>query len=551
MVRKFLSVLLAFFVFAGTGAVPVTAGEEIVLAEETQAVLDEAEETQYYSTAEESAEAALWEIEEAARNIAQGNYLGYPSGEESEKGGTATEDSDRISDDTEEISENAKDISDNGGDISDNGDDISDNTENASEAAAEEPAPRMRLFMRAAPSAPSRVELTTANLDKYVQQTYEYAHSNFTYGTTYASFPAGANGEIDCTGLILRTLYSMGYITRAMNCDEADQILGSLGFLQSTDPDDLDKHGFVQFCHANNIGTEHVNHTYYCLGMNEDGTINKYDLGSNARIRAAQPYLHCRMNEWEGYYFFKWFWYLPDSGYNTVVDAPEAQAGKQPSPMRTTVQSSWDRTLYCTADELNIRQGPGTEYPVLMSIRKNSEVKSDGQNQGAWVHVNVNGTVGYAHQNHLSAAKAPVASYSGDYYIASALNAGYVLDVANGSYSACANIQLYYKNRTGAQKFRIQGLGDGYFRIMNIQSGKVLDVANASRASGANIWQYPWNGTVAQKWKILDNGNGTITLQSALGTVLDNSGAIVRPCNNIWAYTGNSTKAQQWVLQPV
>ena len=64
-------------------------------------------------------------------------------------------------------------------------------------------------------------------------------------------------------------------------------------------------------------------------------------------------------------------------------------------------------------------------------------------------------------------------------------------------------------------------MSDGYYKIESKLSGKVLDVANGSRTAGANVWQYSWNGSDAQLWRFVDAGDGKYYIQSKLGTVLD------------------------------
>ena len=155
--------------------------------------------------------------------------------------------------------------------------------------------------------------LTQAQLDAVVREAYEHAHACCHYAPTDRSFPVGEDGKMDCTGLMLRALWLAGYVDRAMNCDEADQLMGDLGFVKSTDPEDIYRyHGFVQWCEPHNVGTDHVNHTYYSLG-GDGQTISKYDTGSDPRIDAVQPYVGVPADEWGGRLVFKHMWILPEA----------------------------------------------------------------------------------------------------------------------------------------------------------------------------------------------------------------------------------------------
>ena len=146
-----------------------------------------------------------------------------------------------------------------------------------------------------------------------------------------------------------------------------------------------------------------------------------------------------------------------------------------------------------------------------------------------------------------TAADAPVPEKK--YIISSAGNTSFCLDVAGGSYSDTANIQLYKKNSTPAQKFLFVYLGNGYYQIINDKSGKVLDVKSGSTDNKANIQQYRANGTGAQAWKVIKNGDGTFSfVNQKSGKCLDINGGKYQNNTNIWQYNPNGTKAQKFYL---
>lgn len=159
--------------------------------------------------------------------------------------------------------------------------------------------------------------ITQEMLDNAVREAYEWAHEHCYYAPTDQSFPVGDDGKMDCTGLMLRALTTLGLVNEPLNCDQINARMGRLGFVMSTDIEDVYRyHGFVQWCEPHNVGTEHVNHTYYSLG-GDGRTISKYDTGSDKRIDAVQPFEGVRVDEWNGRYVFKCFWKLvepPRSG---------------------------------------------------------------------------------------------------------------------------------------------------------------------------------------------------------------------------------------------
>lgn len=139
----------------------------------------------------------------------------------------------------------------------------------------------------------------------------------------------------------------------------------------------------------------------------------------------------------------------------------------------------------------------------------------------------------------------------GDFYIRSALDDYYVLDVKNGDIADEANVQLYEINETLAQRFEILRSNDGYI-IKNVKSGKVLDVKYGGTVSGTNVWQYTRNDTLAQKWDIIRNQDGTYTFISKLnGLALDVTNAICENGSNIQVYEANGTKAQRFKLEKI
>lgn len=134
-----------------------------------------------------------------------------------------------------------------------------------------------------------------------VAQVYQYARDNrLSYGSTDRSYPVGSDGIIDCTGLILRALWSLGLVSGPLNCDQMDQLLPSLGFKISYDGNIRKAHATIsQWCFLKNNGTGHINHTCYDLRLYSDGTVDRYDLGNQNRwLYDTQPYSHVEDNMW-------------------------------------------------------------------------------------------------------------------------------------------------------------------------------------------------------------------------------------------------------------
>jgi len=94
----------------------------------------------------------------------------------------------------------------------------------------------------------------------------------------------------------------------------------------------------------------------------------------------------------------------------------------------------------------------------------------------------------------------------------------YSLDVANGSDTDGANVQIYSTWGGDAQKFTIKSTSTaGVYLINTVCSGgtKSLDVANRSKDNGANVAQWTTHGQPNQQW-IFEPVNATPTVQPTI-----------------------------------
>lgn len=139
----------------------------------------------------------------------------------------------------------------------------------------------------------------------------------------------------------------------------------------------------------------------------------------------------------------------------------------------------------------------------------------------------------------------------GIYSIATAKNSNYVLDVASGSFSNGANIQLWRGNGTVAQRYYFAyDASDGYYTITSLNSAKVLDVANGNILPGANVWQFENNASDAQKWAVRYDSTKKYyyIVNKKTGLALDLAWGNVSNGGNIWGYTLDKSIGQSWIL---
>lgn len=144
----------------------------------------------------------------------------------------------------------------------------------------------------------------------------------------------------------------------------------------------------------------------------------------------------------------------------------------------------------------------------------------------------------------------------GYYMIGSALNYTTVLDVAGGSSSNGANVQVYTANGTNAQKWYVAYVGEGYYTIKHAGTGEVLDVKGASTEKGTNVQQYQLNNTYAQHWSFVDAGDGLYNIVSRLASnmVLDVCSGKSANGTNVQIYnksSNNNNNAQKFRLVEV
>ena len=141
---------------------------------------------------------------------------------------------------------------------------------------------------------------------------------------------------------------------------------------------------------------------------------------------------------------------------------------------------------------------------------------------------------------------------NGTYYIETALDTRYCLDVAGVSKADEANIALYQKNNQANQRFKITYLSDGYYQILAEHSGKALDVYGGIKKPETNVQQYSKNSGDNQKWKITKNSDGTYSFTAKCnGLNLDVYQAIAGNNRNIQVYTAHSGTGQKFKLDPV
>lgn len=139
----------------------------------------------------------------------------------------------------------------------------------------------------------------------------------------------------------------------------------------------------------------------------------------------------------------------------------------------------------------------------------------------------------------------------GVYKISFGKDSNMVLEIADGSKTPAANVQLGKDTSSPSQYFAILKEYDGWYTVRNVNSQYNLDAANASPEPGTNLQQWLDNKNDAQHFKFYDAGNQQVYIQSKLGTCVDLSNGESAIGNNIQLYSFNGTIAQKWILTPI
>lgn len=141
----------------------------------------------------------------------------------------------------------------------------------------------------------------------------------------------------------------------------------------------------------------------------------------------------------------------------------------------------------------------------------------------------------------------------GTYMFGVALNKNMVLDVADNSSKAGANVQLYSASGSVAQKWTVKYIADGIYNIFKYGTQMVLSVAGNKTANGTNVELAKLagtNGSKGQQWRFIEQGNGYYSLVSALRSTLAVDVQRAKAVNkqNIQVYRKNNSNAQKFKL---
>ena len=209
-----------------------------------------------------------------------------------------------------------------------------------------------------------------------------------------------------------------------------------------------------------------------------------------------------------------------------------------------------DRKVSWTSSDSSVANVMGTGVVTAGSKAGTATIKATAGGKSASVTVTVSGPQDpYAQVDALAKAHASDLA-DGEYVVSTALKDGLVLDVAGGSKSDKANVQVWSSNGSTSQRWVVSHDSKGYVTLKAVRSGKVLDVAGGSKKPGANAQQYASNGSRSQKWVAVRDGS-SYRLVSALadGLDLDVAGASRKDGANVQVWSSNGSTSQRWAFR--
>lgn len=126
------------------------------------------------------------------------------------------------------------------------------------------------------------------------------------------------------------------------------------------------------------------------------------------------------------------------------------------------------------------------------------------------------------------------------------------VEIAGGSTSNGALVQIATCNDSPRQQFRFESMGSGYHRIRNVGSNRCIDIEGASTQNAARVLQWDCHGNANQQFLAHDRGNTVHELVARhSGQALDVNGRGTADGTAIiqWPLTGATN--QQFRLTPV
>ena len=143
----------------------------------------------------------------------------------------------------------------------------------------------------------------------------------------------------------------------------------------------------------------------------------------------------------------------------------------------------------------------------------------------------------------------------GDYWIESALNKQYLVDISGDNYDTTngTNLKMHiWDSDTFGEYdvFTFKYLNNGFYQITQRTTNMSIDVNGASKERGANVQMWKSSNSTAQQWSIIKTSDGYKLQAKCSGFCLDVYGGNVENNSNLNVWEDNGTKAQRFNFIP-
>lgn len=211
----------------------------------------------------------------------------------------------------------------------------------------------------------------------------------------------------------------------------------------------------------------------------------------------------------------------------------------------TRAQLGATRVPVGATTQLNVPAG----YTLKVESGSTAYGKVSAKNVFTGVKANSNVKLGlYKGSQRLATYSMAVYALSGAYFVQSAMNANWVLDISGNSTSNGGNMIIYKRNSGNNQKFRFAYSG-GYYTLTCVKSGKLVDVSGGSLKDGGNVLQWVANKGKNQQWSVtVDASNRLTFVNRNSGKPLDVAGGKAANSANVRQWKSTGGNGQKWSL---
>ena len=293
--------------------------------------------------------------------------------------------------------------------------------------------------------------LTREKILGALRAAYEMAHNlGWIYGDSGTTPPCIPDRRISCDRLEALSCFILGYTDQPKGgfvTPNMEQFLTRWGWTVIKDQNRLQAGDFVLFYKDGQSTATWESHAFALTYYTSAANIGKYDLGSNDRIRAAQPYKNVPLDQWGDRHFYAGF-RAPLKGEldgTYVIESAVNRAYALDADKNTENIQIWKR-YGNKQQKFRLEYIDDGFYRILCGSGKAVDVKSaKAQNRRNIQQYEWNGTKAQLWK--------PIRNGDGTYTFESALDKNYVIDLRGAKATNGQNVFLYTKTGTDAQKW--------------------------------------------------------------------------------------------------